>query len=771
MIIIMRKCILFFIVCLISTSLFAQKRNYLLYTDVNIARLKDQIQKNHEVKQAWDRLQIKVEGLMLKDHNAIADVQELSLVYRMTGEEKYAKRIKETILREISREEWESGELKNRMPAWNAGLGAAHTTFNTSLGFDCIYDFLTSAERRQIAEKVVNLGINPIMGDWLNPETIIHTLDTMGHNWWSACVDMAGFAALAVRNEIPEAKEWVERVSEASVEWFNYSGSVLQNKIPTFDREGGFWESINYANFGFSQYLIFRLAHMNAFPKEKMPEIQQMEPMADFFIHTTYFTSTNPMTVNFGDGNIKGTGRACVLMLWNLGICKERYAWFLEKTLHGENKEWMTLDSPMGLVLNPDLPETAGKSMPDLANSKLFPDMGWATILNSWKDNATMLAVKSGLTWNHSHADAGSYILFHNGKNLIIDSGNCGYSNPLYTEYYCQSEAHNVVLWNGQGQDRKDPYFGSVNHGSLHYLIDNGSLKYLLANATGPYSHILSRNFRSFLWIGDVIFVIDDLLSHEPGRFEWLLHFNGQSVRRGLDLSVKDSDAEVLIRPLYPETFPDGGLPHDFPEKMRLEEKMGYEDHHPESKVPYWSISHFEKSDRTKFVTAIILKTSENSDKLPKIERFDGKDFLGVRLTQYGQVTEIYLNLLADGRMKHRNSVISMNGWETDAYLTALTFSRGSVSLEPPSLQRVFIGHGSYLRRQGKVLLHGLSKFYAAMELDGNKRIFQFQGQDGVKIVFAADKKPDQVLVNGNLHSAGYDPKSKLCTMTVSTDH
>ena len=200
-------------------------------------------------------------------------------------------------------------------------------------------------------------------------------------------------------------------------------------------------------------------------------------------------------------------------------------------------------------------------------------------------------------------------------------------------------------------------------------------MKYIYADAKGPTSQWFKRNFRHFLWIGDVIVVIDDLESYDPGKFEWLLHYNGESKRQGLDLSVKDGDAEVLVHPLYPETFPDGGLPHDFPEKMRLEKKQGYKDHEPEMKHSYWSVSHFQDTDRTKFVTAITLKNDRNKAKLPNIERFDGKNFQGVRITQNEKTTEIYLNLLADGRIKHRNSLNLMNGWDTDAYLNGFDFS------------------------------------------------------------------------------------------------
>ena len=44
---------------------------------------------------------------------------------------------------------------------------------------------------------------------------------------------------------------------------------------------------------------------------------------------------------------------------------------------------------------------------------------------SSWENDATLLAMKSGYTWNHAHADAGSFILFKQGEPLIIDSGTC----------------------------------------------------------------------------------------------------------------------------------------------------------------------------------------------------------------------------------------------------------------------------------------------------------------------------------------------------------
>ncbi len=763
------KKVMLFIVCYLTVAFaYSQKRNYLLYTEANIENLKSQIKINSKIKSSWDEQFLKAKKIIKKSNLKASDCQLLGLAYRMTGDERYAKAIKKILYNYILKKSWEGQNLLNRTPSWKGGLGTSHTSFFISIGFDSTYDYLTENERKEIAEGIAKVGIQPALGDWLLPSTNFHTFDTMGHNWWSACVYMAGFSALAIRNEIPEANQWVDDIAQTATEFVNYSGSVLQNKPPTFDKDGGFYESINYASYGLSQYLLFRYALQEALPNKKQVELPILHKIGDFFIQTSYYVKEGKtMSVNFGDSFVYKTGNACLTLLWNLGYTKDEYAWYIKQTSIGDDKEGLQIKTPNGLILHPKLPELKYNYKPNLKTSHLFKDMGWATLRNSWDKNATMLAVKSGFTWNHTHADAGSFILFHNGKNLIIDSGNSSYGNPLYTQYYCQSEAHNVVLFNGEGQNKKDPYFGVVNSGSLHNLVEGENFKYLLANATGPYSQILARNYRNFIWVGDVILVIDDLLAHKPGKFEWLLHYNGESKRKDLDLSIKEDDAEVIVRSLHPETFPNGGLPHDFPEQMRLEEKMGYKDHHPEEKQPYWSISHFKETDRTKFISAIILKSQENKEALPVIERFEGKDFLGVSITQNGETTEVYFNLLADGRLKHRNSVINMNGWETDAYLTVLKFKEGSDKTKIGAVKEFFIGHGSYLRRNGQVLLHSLSKYTALVENFQTDSKLIYQGQENATINLYSANKTSTLEINDTLKKGEYNASEKLIKVNL----
>lgn len=762
----MKRTLLIVVSSLFVFISYGQKRNYLLYTDENISRLKEQVKTNELIENQWNEQYEKAKTLLKKDRLKSKDGLLLGLVYRMTGEEKFAKKLKELLLSYTSKSTWEGSTLLKRNPPWRGGLGTSHTSYDIAIGFDCIYNYLSTTEKEQIANDILELGIKPARYDWLESETNMHTYDTMGHNWWSACVYMSGLASLAVRNEIPEAKEWAQEINESAIEWLQYSGSVLQNKPSTFDKDGGFYESVGYATYGTSQYLLFLYSYGNVWPDEPKNISSIVDKIGDFFINTTYFVKGGKdLAVNFGDSGKLATGDRIVRLLCNLGYKNEDYKWFMSHVSNGENRDSSSAEA---LILNPGL-ELNTSLLPNRKKSHLYQDMGWATLRNSWEDNATMLAVKSGFTWNHTHADAGSYILFHNGKNLIIDSGTGSYLSPLFSKYYCQSEAHNVVMFDGQGQNRNDPYFGSVNSGSLHNLVEGEDFKYLLANATGPYSHILARNYRSFIWVGDVILVIDDLLAFEPGQFEWLLHYNGKStLKGGIDLTIKDGDAKVRVRPLYPETFPPGGeRPHDFPEHMRLTEKLGYEDHHPENKQAYWSISHFEKTTRTKFVSAIILEDEANKNKLPVIERFEGKDFLGVSITQNGETTKVYFNLLADGRLKHRNSLNNMDGWETDAYLTVLKFDEAADKTNHKNIKELFIGHGSYLRKDRNVLIHALSKYTALVEGFDSKPKVTFHGQPNVTLKIRTPEKTPSVNINGEEKEGTYNSENNLFQIKI----
>lgn len=735
-----RTLLTFFVLALLGLSASAAiKHPSLLFTPQRVEAAKKAVKNDTAMAAAWQKILAEADAQLAK-----GDVRKLeypALAYQMTGDKKYSDKIREVLGKTSKVKSWGDAEMLARTPAWRSELQMAHRAFQLALAYDAVYADMTPSERKEIARGLYNLAVEPLLGDWLNEPTRIHSLNSMGHNWWTSCVGMGALLGLAIGNEVPEAAAGAEAAVEALPEWFDFAGDVIQRKPKTFDRDGGMYESINYASFGTAEALLLRMAWLNSHPGARLEDIPQMGKLASFFSHVAYPRTGMLYSINFGDSHKKVTGESSMLLAYAMGEESDDVLWYLDQLEPGQHREGFPLHFPMGFLYTP-----RGKKAPEVPNlpkSHLWADFGWATMRDSWEPDATMLAVKSGATWNHSHADANSLILFHKGEDIIKDAGNCSYGKPEYRKYFFQSEAHNVVRFDGQGQPTFQQYHGTMLPGSVSGLVDGGNIKYVLADGTGPMSHLLNRNFRHFLWIDDVIYVIDDLGSHKPGHFEWLWHPGGEVKKKGFDLHVTKGDASVAIRPLYPAPLAPSNFVHDYPENLYWEIYEGPKED-LSGNEEYWSFHMPQTADRVKAVTAIMLKDSPDQKTLPVIERREGKDWIGLRVTDKGRVTDLYINQLADGRLMHMNSWIEADGWTTDAYMFAVSYPEGS---DPAQAKDVFIGHGSSLRRGDDVRFSSLAKLNVIAKEDGGKLDLQAAGQPRMK--FGYKSQASKVTLNG----------------------
>ncbi|WP_133244794.1 heparinase II/III domain-containing protein [Caulobacter radicis] len=726
--------------CLLAGAAGAQTLKsghpYLTFSDVHVSQFKARVAEDPDAKAAWAKARADADTALTRkpanDRELNAALMGLSLTYRMTGERKYADRAKVLLDVYANRANWVTDKpLLARNPVWNSDLGMGTSAYTFGLTFDAIHDALSPAERDRLAKALVKGAIRPTLNDWIDGKERIHSLDTMGHNWFSHIVFGAGVAAIAIKTEEPQAEAWIRRIDEAAQEWANYDGSAIETKPAHFASNGAFVESINYADFAAEGYLRFKRAWLDAF-KEQPAATPRLEGLGDYFIQNLYPTTGGFLSTNFGDGNPTSSGASAIANLWATGDQQSRYLWYLN-TVRPDPKQDVFAE-PENMVQWPSVKARAsvGKG-PGLPTSWIDSDLGAATLRSSWAPDATFLALRSGFTWNHNHADAGSFILWHKGKQLLIDSGNSSYARPEYDGYYRQSVAHNVVTLDGKAEPESNTYNGSHFVGRVDHLVDAGDLRFVWADATGPNARTFERKYRSFMWIGDVILVIDDLKGWAPGQFEWLMHYEGEARRQGQVITVRNGEAEVAVRPLFPETLPDAGLFTDYPELMRMAEGKGLKDHAPDEAQPYVRLQAPGVTDRTKFVVAL---TPNGPHPAPRIEKVETKDWLMVRITQKGEVTEVYFNLLADGRIRHRNANADLGGWQTDAYILALTYPEGGSAAKP---RRWFVADGSYLRRDGRVELDSLSKAFVVKDRAGQGVKASIQGQPTYAIRLACD--------------------------------
>ena len=736
---------------LLGLSLWGQRVNHpaLLFTKERVEAAKARVQSDTCMARCWADIRKVADAALEKNDLNRSDY--LALAYLMTDDRRYADRLKSILQSVTQARTWGSEEMLSRKPVWRADLGLSHKCLMAALAYDAIYETLSSRERKELAEDLLRLGVEPSLGDWVLEPTRIHSLNSMGHNWWTSCVYNGGMLAMALQNELPEAIEWVETLNEAMPEWFGFAGDVLQAKIKSFDEAGGMYESLNYANFGIQEALQYRIAWQNTHPGRKAPELPQLERLPDYFVQVCYPRTGILYNLNFGDSHKNVTAESSMMLLYALGIRRPEILWYINQVQEGQHRDGYFRNHPMGFLYMPDC--SKAPAVPDVATSCLFADFGWAVMRDSWKKDAAMLAVKSGQTWNHSHADANSFILFYKGVDILKDAGNCWYPNPAYRNYFFQSQAHNVVLFNGKGQNREQQYHGSMLPGSLHYLTDAGRLRYVLANGTGPYSDQFSRNFRHFLWMDNVIYIIDDLKTHEYGEFQWLWHPNGTWKKNGTDATVTNGASSVVIRPLYPRLLALSDFVHDYPEDLWWEE-VKTPDEDLKGEDSYYSFHLPGKFDRVKGLTAIILKDSASQRELPQMERREGKDWIGLRVTYKSKVTDLYINQLADGRLMHNNSWIEADGWSTDAYLFAVSYPEDG---DPARSEDVFVAYGSALRRGETSYFSSLSKLFVAWKAEKGRWNIHIDGQPRMHATFGCPSRPATLQVNGADHPILYE--------------
>jgi hypothetical protein len=653
----------------------------------------------------------------------------LGLLFHLTSDPRYASKLRDALLYYGNYVRWAGPELSHRSPPWHSELDTTTFGFGYSCGYDALHGFLSEADRRIIADTMFRLAVGPTLDDWILPGKRIHSLDSMGHNWWGVCVSGAGLCALALLGDDPRAPSWIAAIDAGYVQWFAYPGNVLQNRARTFEPSGPSYEGVAYTNYGVSEYLQYRFAWQNTFPGLKPAKIEPLEHLAEYFLQTLYPTSSGFLNINFGDGSLESDSSATILLLIACGLGTPAATRYLEFV---KSASQSTLFS-----LLRQFPRPAPQSDPPL--SCIYPEMGWAVLRSSWERDATLFAVKSGYTWNHAHADAGSFVLFHRGQPLIIDSGTCTYSRPEYTTYYRTSRAHNVILFNGQGQPSDDISLGCKFPGRTHTLIDGPGLRYLYADATGPMARWFTRNYRHCIWIGDLILIIDDVRAHAPGEMDWLLHFQGESAA-GNDgfVNLKNGQAEAAVKMLHPAAA--------------IGTEIGLADHDPDKKIPYLVFHPDGAAQSRQFITVVCLDPSS----IPLFDVADDPNYLHVRIQRQNAFEELIVSRRA---MSTAGTMcINAAGFTTDAYFIHL---QRPASGDP--VRQFFVADGSYLRQAGQSQMESLSKQSVCWTADESLRMFSNAGPLPIQIGMA--HSPRAVYWNGQKVAATYSHSGKFVSL------
>ncbi len=494
-------------------------------------------------------------------------IAEAALVYKITGEKKYLDAAKKYIDAAISYDVW--GYTYNKP---DIDLAAGHLLYGLGWGYDLLYNDLTPAERTRIREKLVKHA--RLLHDFFKPKSGKSYAYSQNHTF----IPISGLAvtAYALMDEVPEAKEWAAT-----------SRAIFDRVLATYSDDGYYYEGMEYWIFSTPWIVHYMDAHLHATGEDLYETTPGLKLAHKYVSHSTL--PGGEFNFDFGDiyagpvtrsgkgddyerERIDGHFRTNYNILYNLanryksGEAQGVADWLKAKGQVNAEEFWTFI------WYDPSI-----KAVPITAQptSHYFPDHDVVYWRSSWNDDATAFAFKAGppeghaaaekaklfpdwrLSSGHAHPDAGSFIIWSNGKYLTGDSGYAGV--PL-------TEHHNTVVFDGKGQadeGKGHDAFATVSYDRLNKIrlsdvrLTNSGVN-IVADLTAAYQPELGveKFVRKFVFTAPGEFRIDDeIVLSKPSRITSFLHSDNSIVEKGGRFEFEPGTGSLLVELSQPKSF------------------------------------------------------------------------------------------------------------------------------------------------------------------------------------------------------------------------
>ena len=448
-------------------------------------------------------------------------IYTLALVWQVSGDAQYAERA------------WDELDAARNFPSWQPTkfLCVAEMTHAFAIGLDWIYDYWSASRLSAIRDAIVNKGLNPGLAAYDANEW---WTQNDANNWNLVCNGGLALGALSIGT-----------YSEAKAE------EILQRALASarpvlghFTADNGAWyEGPSYWAYS-AQYVVRMLAGLEGALGTDFGYLSSKQGLSEGGVVPMHMTGPTEKMFNFGDSaNYERGGPELFWFArrYNRPVC----AWFQRGFCNDVEGGPEALDllwydargsNPATEGVSPDV-YFRGATTP---TSPAFDPLEAGVFREKWNDSqATYLAFKGGHTGDQAHGDldAGSFMLYANGKNWALDMGSDSYSLPEYFnpgsssgtdrwDYYRKrAEGHNtLVIDPGSGPDQRLGYNSPI---FFWRSSPDGDGSISIMDLTPAYSgaNEIRRGFRLLNDRHDVI-VQDEIDLNSASTVWWFMHFN-----------------------------------------------------------------------------------------------------------------------------------------------------------------------------------------------------------------------------------------------------
>lgn len=511
----------------------------------------------------------------------VAGVAEAAtLIWRVTGEEKYLAKAKEFLLKSSA---W------HFEPDWKAGavVGATDIYYNDEAHFrlwrklpliyDQMRDQLSPEEKKKILASFKTRGnrseawikkakVEELKRNSIEVEPRSHPVRFMA---------MTGLAGLALWDDLPEAREW-----------WRFAYEFFRDQFSPWGGDDGGWAEGNAYWRGTFEHAAFQdallaigdpIAYAVPFWKNSPYfALYNVQP----YRHTTFGDTSNaghfnlePVIADYMEHMARvqqnGFFRAYAELCTDTRIHPE------DKGLTGLDRQYPTAcEFLIRNFIASARPLPPAKPLSELPPYRFFRDIGWVSLHSALgkPDDDIQITFKSSPygSFSHSHADQNAFILNAFGEGLAINSAYREFHrSPHHQGWTWQTKSKNALLIDGLGQKVQD----EKATGTITRFETKDRYVWTTGDATVAYQTLqpkkrVQRVTRDLMFVDQRYVVLRDRVSlSNPGKLSWLLHaeknlsWNGDNQT----IAIRGTKASLTGKVIAPDVTWSGSVTDKFP--------------------------------------------------------------------------------------------------------------------------------------------------------------------------------------------------------------
>jgi acetyl esterase/lipase len=461
-----------------------------------------------------------------------------TLVWLVTGEEKYFLKAKEFLLKACA---W------HFEPDWKKGpvVGATDIYYNDEahfrlwrklpLVYDQLREKLTPEEKKTVLAHFKERGERSAR--WIKAAKVEkiqrNSLDVNAESHPVRFMAMTGLAGLALWDDLPEAREW-----------WRFAYVFYRDQFSPWGGDDGGWAEGNAYWRGTIEHAAFQdallaigdpLAYASEFWKNSPYfMLYNVQP----YLHTVFGDTSNAGRFNL-DPNVADYLLHVARVEQNgyfrtyAELCTDKRPPPAERGMAGLDRQYPTAcEFLVRNFIASAKPLPAAKPLSELPQSRFFRDVGWVSLHSALgkPDDDIQITFKSSPygSFSHSHADQNAFILNAFGEGLAINSAYREFHrSPHHQQWTWQTKSKNDLLIDGVGQKAQDKKAtGKITRFEIkdHTVWTTGDATVAYQEGQDDPSRV-QRVTRDLVFVDSRYVVLRDrVVLKTPGKLSWLLH-------------------------------------------------------------------------------------------------------------------------------------------------------------------------------------------------------------------------------------------------------